>query len=158
VKRIFFLVALVAVAAFALPGPRTTSVTVSGGTGSVPADLDAGVDLGGPASSIRVRLEVLGGNVSGGKLYCFYLPRPANAVNTGYVGSSWVRCPLLDLTVPTASNLDGGTIRSMVFPDLEVVGGYGKVFYTPGTLTGTADDAGTNGYTITTEAWGPRSP
>lgn len=159
-KRIF-LIALVAFGAVALAAsmPRQASVTVSGGTGVRPTSPDAGVALDGPASSIRVTLSLVNGNVSGGKLYCYYLGPSRFTNGTPYYPSnSWVRCPMLDLTVPTATEIDAGVIRSMVFPDFIVVGSYGRVSFVPGTLTGTADDGGTNTYTVLTEAWGKTSP
>lgn len=158
----FILIAAAVLAAFAFAAavPRRATVSVSGGTGLAPTTPDAGVAMDGNATSIRVVLTVGAGNVSGGKLYCYYLgptgvgqpPRPTYPTNT------WVRCPLLDLTVPTATEIDAGVIRGMVWPDFEVVGGYGHISFVPGTLTGTADDGGTNTYTVTTEAWGKTSP
>lgn len=160
-KRLLLILAL-ALAAFALAAsvPRRASVTVSGGTGVRPLTPDAGVALDGPATNIRVTLSVATGNVSGGKLYCFYLGPTAvgQPPRATYPTNSWTRCPGLDLTVPTALEIDAGTIRGLVFPDFEVVGGYGRIIFIPGTLTGTEDSAGTNSYTVTTEAWGKTSP
>jgi hypothetical protein len=160
-KRFLLFAGLAGAVARAAGMPKQATVSSSGGTGLRPTTPDAGVALDGTAAAIRVTVTAAAGTITGGKVYCFYLGPTGvgkDRVLPTYPSNSWVRCPLLDLTVPTALETDAGTIHGMVFPDLPVVGSYGRVSFVPGTLTGTADDAGVNTYIVTTEAWGRTSP
>jgi hypothetical protein len=156
-RRALIAVALLfAVAVFA-GAPRTGSVTSTGGTGVTPFSNQAGCDLRGGITSIRVKVAAAAGSVTGGKVCAHYLA-PGSGVNFGPDGG-WVRNPGLDLTLPSsATELDAGAVRAVVLPDLPVVGGYGRVSFAACGVTGTADDAGTNTYTVTTECWGPTLP
>lgn len=157
--RKLWLVVPVVLAAVALAGPQTgtivgtsrsdTATTAHSATGVNPPAADSGVALKG-ATTIRVQVSSSTGTVSGGKVCAFYLP-------TG--SATWIRSPSLDLTLPTsATELDGGVVRSLVLPDLPVIGGFGRVSYVACALTGTANDGGTNDFAVKTEAWGPVYP
>lgn len=130
--------------------PRSYTVSSSGGVGADPSSVTAGVSIS-DATAIRVRASSYTGTITGGSLCAFYLPADGGA-------AGWQRNKGLDLTIPATSRPDGGTVTSVTMPDISVVGGFGRVAFIACGITGTATDAGTNTYNVTTESWGPNYP
>jgi len=150
-RRLLFLVVILAGSLAALAGPpRSWVVTNSGASGIDPVATNEGVGLG-QIQGIRVRVSSVTGTITGGTLCAYYLAQDGGS-------GAWSRNKGLDFTIPSVTRVDGGGVSSVTLPDLAVAGAFGRAVWVACGVTGVATDGGTNSYSVTTEAYGPGLP
>ena len=118
-------------------GTRTSTLAGAALTAAAPASANDGVDITG-ATGMRVILKGNGGNLTGGKLRCYWYDPT----------EGWMRSPELDLTV------DAGPNAKQVWPDLEIGVQNGRVAFVPNAVTlsaGTTVD-------VRIDVWGHQVP